>query len=352
MLSSCSLQSTGQQGADTLNSPTAAHGTKRADHLLPHGVIVGAQQLQKRLFCSLILEQTESTDRVESDTASLRINRCGIQCFKSSEQKRDGIRVLAAHLPEPPGGVVLRRRVLRLTEVFDHLRFTQRFHYTQADAIPLLLRALEALDATPIDPEQRGVALNAIRALGLLRDMRAEQPLLALLHSNDYTVREEVVRTLGAMGSCGAVEGIRALLASGLEGAGAEQPSSPLLNEPCEALLEALGDIGDGSSSNLAVIHPFTEHPRPLIRSAACRALLQLTGLNQWGMELKKLLNHPEPLVRRGALLDLGATGWIAAVPSIRTAAVEPSLKLVALREVAERNDDPDDVLDAMDRLL
>ena len=91
---------------------------------------------------------------------------------------------------------------------------------------------LEALDATPIDPEQRGVALNAIRALGLLRDMRAEQPLLALLHSNDYTVREEVVRTLGAMGSCGAVEGIRALLASGLEGAGAEQPSSPLLANP------------------------------------------------------------------------------------------------------------------------
>ena len=48
----------------------------------------------------------------------------------------------------------------------------------------------------------------------------------------------------------------------------------------------------------------------------------------------------------------LGATGWIAAMPSIRTAAVEPSLKLVALREVAERNDDPDDVLDAMDGLL
>ena len=143
------------------------------------------------------------------------------------------------------------------------------------------------------------------------------------------------------MGSCGAVVGIRALLASGLKGAGAEQPSSPLLNEPCEALLEALGDIGDSSSSNLAVIHPFTEHPRPLIRSAACRALLQLTGLDQWGMELKKLLNHPEPLVRRGALLDLGATGWLAAVPSIRSAAVEPSLKLVALREVAERNVDP-----------
>ena len=220
------------------------------------------------------------------------------------------------------------------------------------DAIPLLLKALEALDATPIDPEQRGVALNAIRALALLRDVRSEKHLLALLHSNDYTVREEVVRALGAMGSRGAVEGIRALLVSGLEGAGAEQTSSPLLNEPCEALLEALGDIGDGHSTNLAVIQPFTEHPRPLIRSAACRALLQLTGLDHWGTELKKLLNHPEPLVRRGALLDLGATGWIEAVPSIRSAAVEPSLKLVALRELAEHNDDPDEVLDAMDGLL
>ena len=63
-------------------------------------------------------------------------------------------------------------------------------------------------------------------------------------------------------------------------------------------------------------------------------------------------MNNPEPLVRRGALLDLGATGWLGAGPSIRSAAVEPSLKLVALREVAERNDDPDHVLDAMDGLL
>ena len=39
-------------------------------------------------------------------------------------------------------------------------------------------------------------------------------------------------------------------------------------------------------------------------------------------------------------------------MPSIRSAAVEPSLKLVALRGVAERNDDPNDVFDAMDELL
>ena len=100
------------------------------------------------------------------------------------------------------------------------------------DAITLLLRALKALDAAPIDPEQRGVALNAIRALGLLRDTRAEKPLLALLHSNDYTVREEVVRTLGAMGSCGAVEGIRALLASGLQGQDLSNPHPPCSMNP------------------------------------------------------------------------------------------------------------------------
>ena len=56
-------------------------------------------------------------------------------------------------------------------------------------------------------------------------------------------------------------------------------------------------------------------------------------------------------LVRRGALLDLGATGWTAAVPTIRAAAVEPSLKLVALRGLAETSGDSQ-VLDVMDALL
>ena len=158
MLSSCSLQSTGKQGADALNSPTAAHGTKRADHLLSHGVIVGVQQRQKRLFRSHVPEQTESTDCVESDTALLWINRRGIQCFKSPEQKRDGIGMLAAHFSEPPGGVVLRRRVLRLAEVLDHLRFTQRFHHTQADAMSAVQLSVRLNRNGPAtEPQQRSL---------------------------------------------------------------------------------------------------------------------------------------------------------------------------------------------------
>jgi phycocyanobilin lyase alpha subunit len=219
------------------------------------------------------------------------------------------------------------------------------------DAIPLLLNTLGALDDTPVDPDRRGVALNAIRALGLLKDQRADAPLRDRLQSNDYNVREEAARSLGTMGSPAAAGAIRSLLASGVEGAGGEQPSSPLLQEPCEALLEALGDIGINDAATLATLKPFTQHPRPLICSAACRALLQLTGDAHWGEQLIQLLQHPEPLVRRGALLDLGATGWTAAVPTIRAAAVEPSLKLVALRGLAETSGDPQ-VLDVMDALL
>tara|TARA_E500000178_G_scaffold194396_1_gene192392 strand:+ start:1112 stop:1882 length:771 start_codon:yes stop_codon:yes gene_type:complete len=219
------------------------------------------------------------------------------------------------------------------------------------DAVPLLLATLGALDNSPVDPNRRGVALNAIRAMGLLKDERTDGALLDRLHSNDYSVREEAARSLGTMGSHAAAETIRSLLASGVEGAGREQPSSPLLQEPCEALLEALGDIGIKDAATLATIQPFTRHQRPLICSAACRALLQLTGDSCWGEQLTQLLLHPDPLVRRGALLDLGAAGWTAAVPMIQAAAVEPSLKLVALKRLAETSGDPQ-VLDVMDALL
>ena len=219
------------------------------------------------------------------------------------------------------------------------------------EAVPLLLQTLDALQQTLVDPDRRGVALNAIRALGRLEDSRACSPLRALLTSKDYAVREEAARSLGNLKDPGALESIQTLLTSGIEGAGAEQAGSPLLNEPCEALLEALGDIGVSSPETMAVIQPFTRHPRPLIRAAACRALLQLTGDASWGTQLIELLQHPEALVRRGALLDLGATGWTAAGPAIGAAAVEPSLKLVALRGLAEHSEETE-MLDAMDALI
>ena len=199
------------------------------------------------------------------------------------------------------------------------------------------------------------MALNAIRALGLLQDDAAIDALIQLLQSDDYTVREEAARSLGSIRAEAAIHPICHLLSGGIEQAGAEQHGSPRLREPCEALLEALGDIGLNTAQVTTTLNPFQHHPRPLVRAAACRALLQLTHEPHFGEELIHLLHHPEPLVRRGALLDLGATGWTGALAAIQATSVEASLKLVALRGLAESRDatrDATTVLDAMDALL
>ena len=219
------------------------------------------------------------------------------------------------------------------------------------DAVPLLLGTLSALNDDPVNEEDRGVALNAIRALGLLLNPAANDPLIQLLSSTDYTMREEAARSLGAMKTTAAAPHMCQLLSGGPAAAGREQLGSSTLQEPCEALLKALGNIGISHPDVLRVITPFTDHPRPLVRSAACRALLQLLKEPRWAHEMQQLLQHPEPLVRRGVLLDLGATGWTAALPAIESASVEASLKLVALRGLAEQSDDIA-VLDVMDRLL
>ena len=164
-------------------------------------------------------------------------------------------------------------------------------------------------------------------------------------------MREEAARSLGLLNDPNAIEPICRLLSGGINTAGREQAGTALLREPCEALIEALGDIGLNSTMIRETILPFCQHPRPLVRAAACRSLLLLTGSSEWAEELKTLLEHPEPLVRRGALLDLGATGWGPALPAIKAAAVEASLKLVALRGLAESSHDIE-VLDAMDDLL
>lgn len=219
------------------------------------------------------------------------------------------------------------------------------------EAVPLLLDTLSALSDDPVDEEDRGVALNAIRALGLLLNPAAHDPLMQLLGSKDYSVREEAARSLGAMKTKAAIPQLCQLLSGGPAAAGKEQVGASTLKEPCEALLEALGNIGVNNPDVVAVITPFSDHPRPLVRAAACRALLQLMKEQRWANELEQLLQHPEPLVRRGVLLDLGASGWIAALPAIEDASVEASLKLVALRGLAEQSDDIK-VLDVMDRLL
>jgi len=209
------------------------------------------------------------------------------------------------------------------------------------EAVPLLQEALR--QRRPRDPgagvEENAVARNAARALGKLGvPARAAIPdLLATLEDDDHGLREAAAHALGDLQAVDAVEPLRRRLASGPAVAGAQQPGTPRLQEPCEALLEALGQIGVAEPAVLAVIEPFVVHERPLIRSAACRALLQLTAEPRWGDQLVALLQHQQLHVRRAALMDLGAAGWREALEPIAATLAENSLKLIALRGLVEQ---------------
>jgi phycocyanobilin lyase alpha subunit len=218
-----------------------------------------------------------------------------------------------------------------------------RMRSQHPDAVPLLIEALR--QRRPRDPgagvEENAVARNAARALGKLGYLayQAIDELLTVLEDPDDGLREAAARALGELRAEQAVEPICRRLASGPDRAGAPQPGTPRLMEPCEALLEALGEIGCASGSKahvLAVVEPYVQHDRPLIRSAAARTLLRLSGDARWGNLLVELLDHPQLQVRRAALMDLGAAGWRPALEPIRRTLAENSLKLIALKGLVE----------------
>ncbi len=226
-------------------------------------------------------------------------------------------------------------------------------------AVPLLRNALQQRRARQLgdEVEENAVARNAARALGKLGVIAnpAIPDLLATLDDPDHGLREAAARSLGQLRAEAAVPLLLSRLASGPEVAGAREMGTPRMKEPCDAMLEALGDIGLSTDDVLSVLKSFLTHERPVVRSSACRALLQLTADPQWGEAMVELLQHDQLQVRRAALMDLGATGWRPALTAISNTLAENSLKLIALRGIVETNlDDPMDeaVLDAMDALL
>jgi len=234
-----------------------------------------------------------------------------------------------------------------------------RMRSTHPDAVPLLQQALRQRRPRDVGAgvEENAVARNAARALGKLDPAArvAIPDLLATLNDDDDGLREAAARALGELRATEAVASLCARLASGPSGAGAQRSDSPRLVEPCEALLEALGDIGVASAEVVAVVEPFTAHERPLIRSAAARALLQLSGEARWSSVLLELLEHPQLQVRRAALMDLGAAGWRPALEPIARTLAENSLKLIALRGLVEQGQGEPEIpalLACMDSLL
>ena len=194
--------------------------------------------------------------------------------------------------------------------------------------LPLLRAALQELLNAGEQPEEdcRALSLNVLRAMVHLDAAAAKEEILSCVAHHDSQIREEATRTAAS-------EGFRESVAVICSQLGADRANDDRL---VEAQIEALGELGDASAAVIDTLVRFSDDPRPLIRSASLRALLQLTEDPQWAREFPSLLQSSSTLVRRGVLLDLGAVGWVPALDWISQSPIENSIKLIALRGLAE----------------
>lgn len=194
--------------------------------------------------------------------------------------------------------------------------------------LPLLKAALGELFETTSPPNDdcRALSLNVLRALAHLDGSEAETEILACLTHSDQQIREEAARTAAAASLHKAIAPLCASLSN----------TSTHNDRLLEAQIEALGELAKPSETIIELLTPFTDSEKPLIRSAANRALLQITDDSSWSNAFQALVQHPSAQVRRGVLLDIGAVGWLPSLTMIQTSAVENSIKLIALRGLAE----------------
>jgi phycocyanobilin lyase subunit alpha len=249
-----------------------------------------------------------------------------------------------------------------------------RFKVTDELGVERLIAALKDEDDRTEDggyPFRR----NAARALGKLGNLKAVEPLIEAMDCLDYYVREAAAQSLEMLGDSRAVPKLIERLQIGLDGETLKAGTD--LAEPFDAYLEALGTIcGRGahsapSSRDIAIddqlrglIMPFLGHPIGRTQYAADRAMYQLTGDEQYGNLLVEALKGTDLQLRRAALTDVGAIGYLPAAEAIFETLAENSLKLIALKGVLEKQVEKQDihqnhltegairVMDLMDGLL
>lgn len=225
---------------------------------------------------------------------------------------------------------------------------------------PAVVDALiEALDDEADRTELGGYPLrrNAARALGKLADIRAVPGLIRCLDCSDFYVREAAAQSLEMLGDKAAIPALKPLLADGVNAA-ERVPGRPHLVQPCEAIMEALGTLK--ATEAIGLIQPFLEHSNQRVQYAALRAMYQLTGEDTYGQRLVEALQGKDVVLRRAALADLGAIGYLPAAEAIASASTENSFKLIALRGILEQQISSDTelsadairVMDLLDALL
>ncbi|MGL5083269.1 MAG: HEAT repeat domain-containing protein [Microcoleaceae cyanobacterium] len=209
-----------------------------------------------------------------------------------------------------------------------------RFRVTKPEAVEALMAALEdESDRT----EDGGYPLrrNAARALGKLGNQRAVPALVKCLECEDVYVRESAAQSLEMLGDQSCIPALLNLLVGGVEAA-QTVPGKPHLVQPYGAILEALGTLR--ALEVIADVAPFTEHPVPRVRYAALRAMYQLTGETSYAERLIQELKATDLQLRRSALMDLGAIGYLPAATAISETLAENSMKLIALRGILEHH--------------
>ena len=209
-----------------------------------------------------------------------------------------------------------------------------KFKVVTPEIIRLLTTALrDEDDRTP----EGGYPLrrNAARALGKLGALEAVGALIEALGCSDYYVREGAAQSLEMLGDERAIGPLMSLLDNGLMANSfeliAQQPDA---SEPYDSVLEALGTLKAIESQSKVEV--FLKHPTPRIQYAAARAMYQLTGETQYGDRLIVALMGPDLQLRRAALMDVGAIGYLPAAEAISQTLAENSLKLISMKGLLE----------------
>ncbi len=209
-----------------------------------------------------------------------------------------------------------------------------RFRLREATVIDTLLEALE--DETDRTPDG-GYPLrrNSATALGKLGDRRVVPALIRCLDSRDYYLRESAAQALERLGDRTAIPALIGLLDGGVTAA-FTVAEKPHLTQPYEAILEALGTLG--AVEAITLIEPFLEHFVEKVQYAAARALYQLTANSRYGDRLVLALEGNDLQLRRSALMDLGAIGYLNGAEAIADTLAENSIKLISLKGLLEHH--------------
>ena len=233
-----------------------------------------------------------------------------------------------------------------------------RFRVKEPAAIAALIGALqEESEQTKIG--DYSLLRNAARALGKLGDKQALPALICCLECADYYVREAAAQALEMLGDRDSIGPLMKLLDGGFVAA-VRVPGKSHLVQPYDSVIEALGTLQ--ATEAIPLISPFLEHSVERVQYAAARAMYQLTGERIYGDLLVSALNGDNLQLRRSALMDLGAIGYLPGAQAISETLAENSIKLIALKGVLEHHlnqqeslclsDDAIRVMDLMDSLL